>query len=187
MRLFTYEGFKVTIAPEALTLKSFKKIWDRDRSSSKSKAITELSYIYFYCDPRSEYAIFIDEETRAAEIKKGEGLPDKWEPDKLVIEAMELYRKLTVTVSAGLLEDARVSIDRIRTQLRQMSFADIESAKLPKALRDATDTLTRIPDLIEAFQKAERALNSEILENSKMRGQGNKTIFEDGFDGGTLN
>lgn len=184
MKLFRYEGFKVVVSPEALVLKPFKRIWDRDKSKDKARALSELAFIYFYCDPRSEYMIYMDEESRLEEIKKGEGLKDSWSPDKQLIEAMELYKELTVTSSAGLLEDARFSIAKIREQLRKMSFEEVDPAKLPKALKDAADTLTRIPDLIEALQKAEKALNSEILENSRMRGQGNKTIFEDGFTNG---
>lgn len=184
MKLFKYEGYKVVVSPEALILKPFKKIWERDKSENKAKALSELAFIYFFCDPRSEYAIFLDEETRADEIKKGEGLKDTWNPDKAVQEAMELYRKLTVTTAAGLLEDARYSIEKIRKELRSMSFEEVEPAKLPKALKDASDTLTKIPALMEALQTAERTLNSEILENSRMRGQGNKTIFEDGFGNG---
>lgn len=39
MKLFKYEGYNITIEPEALLLKPFKKIWDRDRSKEKKRAI----------------------------------------------------------------------------------------------------------------------------------------------------
>lgn len=181
MKLFKYEGFKVTISPEALLLKPFKKIWERDKSKSKDRALSELAFIYFYCDPRSDYMYIIDDETRMDEIKKGEGLKEDWEPDTHLIKAMELYTQLTTTTSAGLLQDARASVEKIREELRNLSFEAVDPAKLPKALKDAADTLTRIPDLMESLQKAERTLNSDILENSRMRGQGSKTIYEDGW------
>lgn len=181
MKLFKYEGFKVTISPEALLLKPFKKIWERDKSRSKDRALSELAFIYFYCDPRSDYMYIIDDETRMDEIKKGEGLKEDWTPDNHILKAMELYQQLTTTTSAGLLQDARSSVEKIREELRKLSFDEVEPAKLPKALKDAADTLTRIPDLMESLQKAERTLNSDILENSRMRGQGSKTIYEDGW------
>ena len=37
MKLFKYEGFKVTISEEALLLKKFKIIWDRDKTKSKQQ------------------------------------------------------------------------------------------------------------------------------------------------------
>ena len=51
IRLFKYEGYKVTISEEALLLKPFKAIWDRDRTKSKDRALDELGFIYFFCDP----------------------------------------------------------------------------------------------------------------------------------------
>lgn len=55
MRLLKFEGYKVTIAPEALALAPFKRLWNRDKTSNKNKAISEISFIYFMADPRSDY------------------------------------------------------------------------------------------------------------------------------------
>lgn len=55
MKLFKLEGYKLNISPEAFALLPFKKIWTRDKTSKKEKAIAELSYIYFMADPRSDY------------------------------------------------------------------------------------------------------------------------------------
>lgn len=182
MKLFKYEGFRVTVEPEVLLLKPFKKIWDRDRSENKNKALSELAFIYFYCDPRSDFMFIIDEEDRLAEIKKQEGFKESWTPDKLVMEAMDLYRKLTVTVSSGLLEDARFGVLKIREALRTISFDNVDEEKVPRAIKDAVSALKEIPDLIKSIQEAEKAMNSEINENTRMRGQGQKTIFEEGLD-----
>ena len=50
MKLFKYEGYKITISEEALALIPFKKIWTRDRSANKNRAISELGFIYFMAD-----------------------------------------------------------------------------------------------------------------------------------------
>ena len=55
MKLFRYEGYNITISEEALLLKPFKTLWDRDKSKDKYKAMQELGYIYFMEDPRSDY------------------------------------------------------------------------------------------------------------------------------------
>ena len=93
MKLFKYESYKITISEEALLLKPFKKIWDRDKSKSKEKALSELGFIYFFCDARSDYQYIVDEELRKEQIKEGEGMSKDWQPDKLVEEAMEFYNK----------------------------------------------------------------------------------------------
>lgn len=71
MKLFKYEGYKITIAPEALLLKPFKQIWQRDRSRNKDKALMELGFIYFFCDTRSDYQYLTDEDERKRAIKEG--------------------------------------------------------------------------------------------------------------------
>lgn len=39
MKLFKYVNYTVTISEEALLLKPFRVIWNRDRSSYKEKAL----------------------------------------------------------------------------------------------------------------------------------------------------
>jgi hypothetical protein len=68
MKLFKYENFKLNIAEEAFLLKPFKIIWNRDKTIYKERALAELGYIYFLCDPRSDYMFLTDEEERSAKI-----------------------------------------------------------------------------------------------------------------------
>ena len=84
MKLFKYEGYKVVISEEALALKPFKQIWNRDRTANKDRAISELAYIYFMEDPASDYQYLVDRDERSEAIIEGEGLPANWKPDKIV-------------------------------------------------------------------------------------------------------
>ena len=47
IKLFNYEGYVVTVEPEAIMLAPFKAIYDRDKRKDKSMAMQELAYIYF--------------------------------------------------------------------------------------------------------------------------------------------
>ena len=120
MKLFKYEGYRIVISEEALLLKPFKKIWDRDKTKNKEKAYMELGFIYFYCDPRSDYQYLTDEEERLKAIKEGEGIPDKWNPDNIVKEAMNFYNGFKPT-SALLLEDTRNMVNGYRAKLREIT------------------------------------------------------------------
>jgi hypothetical protein len=64
IKLFKRDGYDVKVDPEALLLKPFKKIWDRDKSKDKNRAMQELGFIYFVCDPRSDYQYLVDIEVR---------------------------------------------------------------------------------------------------------------------------
>ena len=179
MKLFRYEGYKVVISEEALILSPFKKIWDRDKSKSKDKAIMELGYIYFFCDPRSDYQYLVDETERSNAIKEGEGLPDKWQPDKVVQEAMTFYNSFKPT-SALLLEDTRTMVDGYRAKLREVT-KDMSGLEI-KDIKDLGAIIKQIPSLVKDLDEAEKALASEMKGSGKMRGQGEKTIMEDSLD-----
>lgn len=174
LKLFKYEGYKVVISEEAFALKPFRQIWQRDKTINKDRAIMELGFIYFFCDPRSDYQYLIDDNERMEAIKEGEGLPSKWQPDKIVTEAMNFYMSFK-PISASLLEDIRFMVDKYRRRLKALEFDDLEI----KDLKETGALIKQIPSLVKDLNEAEKALNSEMKESGRMRGQGEKTIFED--------
>lgn len=174
IKLFKYEGYKVVISEEAFALKPFRQIWQRDRTVNKDKAIMELGFIYFFCDPRSDYQFLVDDRERMEAIKEGEGLPPKWKPDRIVTVAMEFYKSFK-PISALLLEDTRFMVDKYRKRLKAQEFDELEI----KDLKEAGALIKQIPSLVKDLNEAEKALNSEMRESGRMKGQGEKTIFED--------
>jgi hypothetical protein len=182
IKLFKYEGYTVTISEEALLLKPFRLIWNRDKSKNKEKALLELGFIYFYCDPRSDYQYLMDDDSRIKAIIEGEGLPTNWKPDKLVEEAILFYNKFK-PVAALLLEDTRLAVDKLRHLLRNIDLTQTDDKGKPiYTLNTVTATIKQIPSLVKELDEAEKALNSELKEIGKMRGQGEKTIFEDSLN-----
>ena len=182
IKLLKYEGYKITISEEALLLKPFKKIWQRDKSKSKDRALQELGFIYFFCDPRSDYQYLVDEEDRLKAIAEGEGLPSNWKPDKDIEEAMKFYSSFKPT-SALLLEDTRFAVDKLRILLRDIDLSEKDDKGKPiYTLNTITATIKQVPSLVKDLDEAERSLASEIRSNSRMRGSGEKTIGEDGFN-----
>jgi hypothetical protein len=179
IKLFKRDGYEIKVEPEALLLKPFKKIWNRDRSKDKNRAMQELGFIYFVCDPRSDYQYLVDLDTRMESVKQGEGLPNDWTPDQTVKEAMEFYSSFKPT-SALLLEDTRVAVDKLREHLKNMDFNEVDDKGKPKyTLNTITSTIKQIPELIKGLDEAEKAVTSDIREMSKARGNHEKAIMED--------
>lgn len=174
MRLFKYEGYEVRVAPEALTLTPFKKLWDRDKSKSKDTALQELAFIYFYCDPRSDYQYIIDDEDRLEAVKEGEGLPKSWKPDKDVETAIKLYRSFD-TSAALLLKTANEAVEKVRNLLTELEPDDT------KSLKDYLTALKMIPEVATMLKDAEKAINDES-EYGEAKGAIEKTLFDDGLD-----
>lgn len=185
MKLFKFDEFKLKISEEALAVKAFRDIWERDKSKDKGKAIAELGYIYFFCDPRSDYMFLVDETTRSAKIKEQEGLAKSWKPDKQIEEAMKVYKYLTTSEKSMLLDNARVLVQGIQNVLRDISVS-MTSVKDVKTKLDLVDkaakTMERVPSLIKQLNEAERMVNEDIEDQAQTRGEAVKHLFEDGFD-----
>lgn len=182
MKLFKYDQYKVTISEEALLLKPFKTLWDRDTSENKDKALKELAFIYFMKDPRSDYQYLTNEEERATAIKEAEGISKKWKPDKAVQEAMNFYDSFK-PVSALLLEDTRYAVDKLRMLLREIDLKEVDDKGRPVyTLNTITATIKQIPQLVKDLDDAEKALAQEMRTQGKARGTGEKTIMEDSLD-----
>ena len=179
IKLFKYEGYNVEVEPEALTLAPFKAIWDRDEYPDKRQAKQELAFIYFMGDPRSDYQYIMDEEERAKAIKEGLGLPAKWKADKIIGRALEYYSSFK-PVSAGLLEDTRIAVNKLRQLLRDIDLeATDDKGKPVYTLNTITATIKQIPGLVKDLDEAEKALSRDIINEGKARGSQRKALGED--------
>lgn len=175
MKLFKYEGYEIRIAPEALTLKPFKKIWERDKSKTKDRAMMEFGFLYFYCDPRSDYQYIVDDEDRMEAVKQGEGLEPSWKPDATLKAAIEFYNSFDSS-AAILLRAAAEAVNKVRDTLSDLAPDDT------KTLKDYLMALKMIPEVAAMIQDAEKALNEEN-EFGEAKGSIEKTLFDDGLDG----
>lgn len=179
IKLFKYEGYEVVIEPEALMLSPFKAIYDRDKSKDKSLAKQELAYIYFMGDPRSDYQFLVDKEVRSEEIIKGLGMSKGWKPDEVIERALTFYESFK-PMSAGLLEDTRYMVNKLRQELRKMNFDERDDKGKPvHTLASITSTLKQIPGLAKDLDEAERTLSKDIIAEAKARGSQTKALLED--------
>lgn len=179
MRLLKYEGYDLTFEPEILTLKVFKRLFTRDKTKDKSKFLQELGYIYFMLDPRSDYMYITDEDERSKAIITGEGLSDTWKVDSILQDAMDYYKSFRPT-SALLLEDTRVAVDKLREALRKINITETDDKGRPiYTLNTIVATIKQVPSLVKDLDDAERAISKEIVQNDKIRGSVEKTMYED--------
>lgn len=174
MRLFKRDGYNLVISDEAYALKAFRQIWNRDKSLSKKRAITELGYCYFMEDSRSDYKYIIDEGERKEAIKQGEGMEPSWEPDTTVKEAQALYASFKTT-SELLLEDTRTLVDKYRLKLRSMDLEELDI----KETKELGAIIKLIPSMVKDLDEAERAIAKELAQNDRVRGAQEKAIYED--------
>ena len=183
MKLFKYEGYEVRVAAEALVLKPFKRLWDRDKSKTKEKATMELAFLYFFCDPRSDYQYLTDDEIRMDAVLEGIGFDKEWKPDTAVNAAIEFYKTFD-THAAMLLRVAQEGVEKVREAMHDIEPTDTgEAKKAPiTVVKDYLTTLKMIPEVASMLKEADKALNDET-EYGEAKGAVEKTLFDDGLDG----
>lgn len=180
MKLIKIENYQLTIADEALLIKPIRKLYNQDRSASKEQFYKQMSYLYFMIDPRSTYSYILNEEDRAKEIIAQEGLDTDFKPSPLLQEAMEIYKKHTVTPSQELLNAALTAAHTVSAFLKKPDILEQEDDKgKPKyQISSITAALKNVEGIVASLQNLQRKVESELTEQSKARGSQELTIFD---------
>jgi len=183
MKLFNLVNYKLEISEEAYILEPFKKLWDRDKSKNKGRALDELGYVFFMEDFRSDYSDILDDKERGGIVKKSLSLPEAWKEDKLVKNAKDFYCKRNDEIFALVfLKDARIGVDKIRQFYRKVDLLALDEkgkpiyniAQLAKVIGESAGILANL-------EKLEEAVKKKLQKKSGVRGQQTKSLFEDGL------
>lgn len=177
MRLIKIENYELKIADEALLIKPIRMLWNQDRSSKKEKFYEQMSYLYFMADPRSSYAYLLNEEEKKQAIIEQEGLPKDFKPSKLLEDAMEIYKKHTVTVSQKLLESSLIGANKVSIFLREVDLTEEDDKGRPKyQVSTITAALKNVEGIVASIQNLQKKVDQEVEDNTKVRGSQELTI-----------
>ena len=181
MKLITTEGYQLKVADEAMLIKPIRKLYNQDRSQSKEQFYKQMSYLYFMIDPRSTYSYILNEDERAKAIIEQEGLEKDFKPSALLQEAMEVYRKHTITPSQELLNAALIAAHTVSTFLKRPNILEEEDDKgKPKyQISSITAALKNVEGIVTSLQNLQKKVESELTEQSKARGSQELTILDE--------
>lgn len=180
MKLVSIEGFSLHVTDEAMLVKPIRKLYNQDRSSSKEQFYKQMSYLYFMVDPRSTYSYILDMDARAKAIIEQEGLPKDFTPSPLLKEAMEVYKKHTITPSQELLNAALKAAHTVSEFLMKPDILEQEDDKgKPKyQVSTITAALKNVEGIVNSIQSLQKKVESELAEDEKARGSQELTIFD---------
>lgn len=180
MRLIEFDGVEIKVADEALLIRPIRQLFEQDKSKKKEEFWRQISYLWFMCDPRSTYQYLVEEDERAAEVKKQEGFGEDWEPSELLQEAMNIYRGQTTTTASILLESMRKGIDQLRRFFEEFDLFKLDKNDRPVyQVSTMTSALKQVPELARALVEAEKSLAKDFATDDKARGAAVKSIGED--------
>lgn len=183
MKLIEFVDYEIKISDEAMLVKPIRKLFTKDKSKNKETFLTQMSIIYFYADPRSNYNYITDDAERLQTIFQQEGFPANFSINHSLQEAIDVYSRLTQTSSSLLLQDSRLAIDKVREFLKTVDLTLLDDKGKPiYTINSITTALKQIPQLAKDLMEAEKAVSRDITEQGRARGkQGEKTLMDDGI------
>lgn len=168
MNLFTVDNNKVTFSPEALTIKEFKALWDRDASKHKEYATEELAYVFYMSDYKSVYTAY-DAAAREYKVINDVITKKNWKADEVVKAACKKYSELQETPSMGLLKDAECALDKIRSYFRNVDVTDDIDGSTTKIL---INNVEKLGGVIKGLSVLRDLVDKEVSESKRVRGSG---------------
>ncbi len=185
MKLFTLENWKVEIAPEALNILDFKDLVKRDKSRTKENAKNELTFIFFFCDSRSDYLYIVDNDIKRKEIVKDIGLPSDWKIDSVMQEALDFYNKHSITPIGKLYKSSLKAADDIAKYLEQTDLLlneRTDKGSVVTPLNTITASLKAVPGIMKDLKTAHKEVITEQKElEGRTKGSRTLNAFEEGL------
>jgi hypothetical protein len=181
MKLVKLENYQVVFEDELLLLKPFRQLYKADKNRDKRGFMDFLTIIYYTYDPRSDYSYIVNENQRLKEVCETNGL-DIPKYSDLQKECIELYKKLTTTISYELLKSTKIAISKVKDFLENVDLAATDDKGKPVyTINSITTAIRQIPQLAKDVMDAEKAVAKEIQEQGTARGgNDSKSIMEDG-------
>lgn len=180
MKLIKIDNYELKVADEALLVRPIRKLWNMDRSKGKETFYKQMSILYFVYDPSSNYAYISNEKDRLKEVLEQENITDFHNTAEFK-EAVEAYKKLVRTPSSELLNDVRLTVDKMRQALTSIDFDDLEEKDKVSAINTVATVVAKIPKLVRDLSEAEKAVTKELEEQGNARGSQELTIGDMGF------
>ena len=180
MKLIQVVNYELKVADEALLVRPIRKLWNMDRSKGKETFYKQMSILYFVYDPSSNYAYISNEKDRLKEVLEQENITDFHNTAEFK-EAVEAYKKLVRTPSSELLNDVRLTVDKMRQALTSIDFDDLEEKDKVSAINTVAAVISKIPKLVKDLSEAEKAVTKELEEQGNARGSQELTIGDMGF------
>lgn len=133
----------------------------------KERARKELAFIYF-CVKKDYYDTAESEKDRWKLIKKRLDMPMEWEPDELILEAIEILKEDTTTKQDKLLTAASEVADDFLDFFREIRESNKETlADLRTKKKDITDE-EEFKKIVEKQKRAEELLEKHVKYTKDM-------------------
>lgn len=161
---FLVEDNNIYPSAEVLSIREFKELWERDKSSSKDKARKELAFIYHAYWVGALAAGIRDEDREQYAWNTVYKTAYKKPDDKIMVEAINRILKIQTECfpSYKLFQAAKRAFSNLTTFLENVDLEERDAKgrpiHTPKAIMDA---LTAVPRVADSLKQLEDKLEAE--------------------------
>lgn len=185
MKIIKYEDYQIKLTDEAFLVRPIRRLFHQDRSERKEQFWRQMAFLYFVVSPASSYSYILDYDERAKAVIEQEGLPSDFRPSELLVEAMKVYKQLTITPSQKLLESSLKAADTVSKFLSDPTILDkVDDKGRPLyQISSITAALKNVEGIVNSLQTLQKKVEQELQEdNGKARGTQELTIGDIGMD-----
>ncbi len=189
LTLFSIENFDPKLSDEALLIEEFKVLHSLDynkqegdsQGRERKRAIQECRFLYHYCDFRSEYSEYRDEEKKeeariAAQFDENFVISDELQA------CINVFVKLQETRMLKTLDVAELTLDKLRDYYEGIDFneRDIKSGAIVHNPKNVMASIADLGNTNKKLNELRRLVKAEMKETASLKGD-----HEGGYDGAT--
>jgi hypothetical protein len=180
--LFIVEGSRVMPHPETLLVSPFNKIWERDKSKDKKKALAEFAYIEFCTsmlesNPYKQYT----EIKKPVVVQEAVIFMKGWKPDAQIFAAMKVVQVFMTEASTTYTYymAAKRAAEKMQAFFREVDVneRDLKTGKPIWKPRDITSALNDTGKTLATLKDLEKKVHEEIYETMKTKADKKISIF----------
>jgi len=173
------EDFEIEVNPIVHTLVPFKKVLEKYKN--KVDGITELSFIAFLCNPKSDFSDIRDEKERKEAILISMVGANKIKLDKVTEEAIQFYKDRNHTTTSLFLDSLLNALDKTTGYFNAVNYTEVNSkGDLKYDPKKVMDSAASSPKLMTTIRELREQIKKEQELEGNVRGSGQKGVYEDG-------
>jgi hypothetical protein len=179
MQVFEIRDKKIEVTEHALLVPVFKKIWESDKSKEKTRAIRDLSYVEFMCNPRRSNPYYgRPQNERRIQLNIDLYHDENYEISDDVKKAIWWYRATLQAAlpSLKMYNNVASAVDSLSEYFGDVTYSGEEGMKQdPKKV---SDMIIKSKELLARLEELREAVESEIFEITSHRGGRTVNPFE---------
>lgn len=179
-KIFDIQDGKVVLNANELSLPSFKKIYESDKTKNKDHAIAKISYIIFMYKWDSPYMSIVDEDNRSSILKEELFNDTDYELDNQTLDAIDKFKIFQHTFSLQFLEDNMLGATKLMQHYRLLNWDEVDKSGRPLySSRDLAANLEKAGGILKSLQLLKEQVRREEIENTRIKGGSEIGSYED--------